>query len=88
MRCSNDVVIEVQGHSDAIQTDSYNRNITLDRAQAVVRYLVEAGVSPERLRAKGYGASRPLVPNDIPEARLKNRRIQFVVSARAEQSKN
>jgi outer membrane protein OmpA-like peptidoglycan-associated protein len=82
------VLIEVQGHSDAVGADSHNMNLTLLRAQAVVRTLVEMGVQPGHLRAAGYGATRPLVPNDTLENRVKNRRIQFVAVARPEAAPN
>jgi outer membrane protein OmpA-like peptidoglycan-associated protein len=73
------VLIEVQGHTDAAGTSAFNVNLTRRRAQYVVRYLVEKGVPPQRLRAVGYGDTRPLVPSDTVANQRKNRRIQFVV---------
>jgi outer membrane protein OmpA-like peptidoglycan-associated protein len=76
------VLIEVQSHTDRADTRDYNIPLTQRRAQAVVRYLVEAGVPAERLRPVGYADSRPLVPDGAPGSQALNRRIQFVVSDR------
>ncbi|MCB1418090.1 MAG: OmpA family protein, partial [Notoacmeibacter sp.] len=45
----------------------------------VMKYLVSKGVDAGRLSAQGYGESRPLVPNDSPENKAKNRRIEITV---------
>jgi outer membrane protein OmpA-like peptidoglycan-associated protein len=45
----------------------------------VVRWLVDAGVDSSRLEAKGYGDSRPIVPNLTPDNRARNRRVQFII---------
>lgn len=50
-----DVVIEIGGHTDAVGSESYNLNISQERAETVMHYLVKKGVSPERLHATGYG---------------------------------
>lgn len=72
------VMIEVQGHTDPAGTSDVNYILTRQRAQAVVRYIVEeAGVPAERLRAVGYGDSRPLAPPAKPSD---SRRIQFAVT--------
>jgi len=75
--------LRVEGHTDnlPIQTEKYPSNWELSTARAVnvVRYLMEAyKIAPERLTAAGYGEFRPLLPNDTPEHRAKNRRVKFV----------
>ena len=47
--------------------------------EGVVDYLVQHGVAADRLRAVGYGASRPVAPNDTPEGRAQNRRTEAKV---------
>jgi len=71
--------VEVQGHTDSVGSEAYNKKLSLRRAQAVVNYLVSKGVDPARLKAEGYGSSMPIASNDTPEGRAKNRRVQFVV---------
>lgn len=77
-----DVTIEVEGHTDAEGTDERNQPLSERRAQAVVDYLAERGVPVERMKAVGYGASRPVVPNDSRENMARNRRIEFTVKAK------
>ena len=77
-----DVTIEVEGHTDAEGIDERNQPLSERRAQAVVDFLAERGVPVERMKAVGYGAARPVVPNDTPENMARNRRIEFTVKAK------
>jgi chemotaxis protein MotB len=74
-----DYPIQVEGHTDdvAIRTPVFPSNWELStaRASSVVRALVDAGIEPSRLSALGFGEHRPLVPNDTPEGRARNRRV-------------
>jgi outer membrane protein OmpA-like peptidoglycan-associated protein len=75
-----DVKIEVQGHTDSKGSDEYNLNLSNKRANAVKDYLVlNHGINPDRLMARGYGESRPVTSNDTDAGRAKNRRVEFVV---------
>jgi OOP family OmpA-OmpF porin len=71
--------IEVGGHASAEGGEAVNRRLSLRRAQAVVSYLVNAGVDRQRLESAGYGATRPIMPNDTEAHMAKNRRIEFMV---------
>jgi peptidoglycan-associated lipoprotein len=55
------VTIELMSHTDSRDTEEYNQNLSQRRAQVVVQYLIEKGIEPERLSAKGYGESTPKV---------------------------
>lgn len=68
---------EVAGHTDDRGAPNANLRLSQARAQAVVNYLVEQGVAAERVVARGYGESRPLVRGTSPEARARNRRIEI-----------
>jgi chemotaxis protein MotB len=56
-----------------------NLDLSSKRADAVVRYLQERGVDPGILSAKGRGDTHPIAPNDTPQGRRQNRRIELVV---------
>lgn len=86
-RFGNEIVVE--GHTDdrPLQRGGYsNWNLSTDRAVAVVTTLVtEYGLAPNRLGATGFGEFRPRVPNDTPEHRALNRRVEVLIVATAEQ---
>lgn len=75
----------ILGHTDAepIETTQFPSNWELSgaRASAVLRYLAGRGASPQRLVAVGLADSRPLAPNDTPDGRARNRRVEFVFKA-------
>ena len=71
--------IEIHGHINAQRERVYSRRLSEQRAQSVKRYLVDQGVAHERLSAKGYEGSVPLVDPKTEEGRIKNRRIEFII---------
>lgn len=71
--------IEVKGHADSVGSDDRNQEISEARARVVADYLINAGVEAARLRAVGYGNTRPVVPNSSATNRARNRRIEFSV---------
>ncbi len=81
LKCEN-VLIEIEGHTDSEGIPERNQPLSERRAQAVVNYLVETGVGPERIKAVGYGDTKPVAPNDTAENRAKNRRIEFTVKSK------
>ena len=74
--------VEIGGHTDSRGSDSYNRQLSQERAEAVKQYLVDRGVDGENIAAIGYGETRPVDTADTPEAWARNRRTEFKVSAR------
>ena len=73
------LVIEVAGHTDNTGDPTANLSLSGARAASVVKYLTDRGISEGRLRARGYGDTKPLAPNDTPENRAKNRRTEFTI---------
>lgn len=67
----------VEGHTDAVGTEAANRDLSQRRAQAVVSALVARGVAGGRLRASGFGASRPVADNTSDSGRARNRRVSL-----------
>lgn len=72
-------LIRVEGHTDDQGDDAYNLNLSDRRAKSVMRALLERGVQAERLRAVGYGETRPIADNKKPAGRAQNRRVEFMI---------
>lgn len=70
-------VLEIGGYTDNVGNPSANQRLSQQRADSVRRFLVDKGVSPESLVAKGYGDSNPIASNDTEDGRFKNRRIEY-----------
>jgi OmpA-OmpF porin, OOP family len=71
--------LEVQGHTDNTGTSAHNQTLSEERASSVVAWLTAHGVAAERLSAKGYGDSKPIVPNVTETNKQRNRRVQFII---------
>ncbi|MFS4456082.1 OmpA family protein [Maribacter sp. 2304DJ31-5] len=74
------VLITINGHTDAVGGESYNKKLSEKRARTVGRYLINLGISKHRISWKGYGSSRPLVDNRTNDDRRKNRRVEFILT--------
>lgn len=74
--------VSVEGHADSRGTNEYNLALGERRAAAVMTYLVSLGISPNRLRTVSYGKEFPFDPGHDESAWGKNRRAQFVITAR------
>jgi outer membrane protein OmpA-like peptidoglycan-associated protein len=79
LRANPDVQVAVEGHTDALGTDEYNQALSIRRAEAVYRYLVNAGIAPERLKIVGQGESQPVADNESETGRAQNRRVELKV---------
>ncbi len=77
-RCPG-IVVEIGGHTDSDGSEDDNLRLSDRRAAAVADWLVGQGADPTRLRTRGYGETTPLVANDTPENKARNRRIVFAV---------
>ncbi len=71
--------VELAGHTDNVGNAQYNLKLSADRAEVVRKALIDNGIDGSRLTAKGYGASKPIVPNDSDEHRALNRRTEMIV---------
>jgi outer membrane protein OmpA-like peptidoglycan-associated protein len=71
--------IEIAGHTDEVGSLEYNMKLSQLRAESVKNWLVNRGIDDSRFTAKGYGKQKPVAPNNTPENRSKNRRIEFVL---------
>jgi OOP family OmpA-OmpF porin len=78
LRCPA-AAIEVAGHTDGDGEDAFNQALSEKRAQAVVDYLVKAGLPASRFTAVGYGSTQPVAGNNTDDGKAQNRRIEFLV---------
>src|SRR3989339_656979 len=72
-----EIEVEIGGHTDTVGKKSSNVKLSQKRADSVKDWLVSKGVDSKRITTKGYGPDQPIVPNDTPENKRKNRRIEF-----------
>jgi len=76
-------IVEIGAHTDSIGEIDYNRQLSQQRADNVVSYLISKGISSGKLVAKGYGEESPVAPNTLPDGsdnpagREMNRRTEF-----------
>jgi outer membrane protein OmpA-like peptidoglycan-associated protein len=73
------IVIEMSAHTDSYGTDEYNFTLSDNRARSVMEYILSKGIDPARISSKGYGETRHIAPNDTPENRQLNRRVEFTI---------
>jgi len=71
--------IEIAGHTDSDGTKKNNLRLSKMRAESIKKYLITKKIDKQRLRAVGYGESKPLVSNKTPKGRQTNRRVEFKV---------
>lgn len=71
--------IAIHGHTDDQGDDAKNLSLSENRAKSVVKFLMEQGITSERLSSKGFGETKPKVPNTSAENRAKNRRTEFLL---------
>ncbi|MGI5864905.1 MAG: OmpA family protein [Myxococcales bacterium] len=79
---SNIKKIRVEGHTDNRGSKAKNLKLSKERAEAVVEYLLKAGIDASRLVAEGHGDARPIAPNLTARGRGLNRRVEFFIVER------
>lgn len=72
--------VTIIGHTDSSGTDAINNPLSLNRAASVRDYLVARGVASNRIAIDGRGSREPVAPNDTPENKAKNRRVEIFVA--------
>lgn len=86
--------VQLNGHTDAKGTHPYNDMLSKSRAKQAKNYLIQRGISPNRIITKGYGEKNPVALNqdrrgrDLPEGRRFNRRVEIIVSTKEDDVRN
>lgn len=81
LKDTSELVVEVEGHTDQVGNEEYNRKLGLRRAQRVIKELTDLGIDPARMSAISLGKSKPLIDQETDWARAVNRRVEFRVAA-------
>jgi len=79
MKENPDVTVVISGHTDNVGDEEYNRDLSMQRAQAVKDWLVNDNIIASRMKVIGKGETEPTASNDTDEGRAENRRIEFMV---------
>lgn len=81
LKANPSLTIQINGYTDSVGSEQHNLELSKNRAQAVVNYLISKGIESQRLNAKGYGASHPVASNETEEGRALNRRTEMMVTS-------
>jgi outer membrane protein OmpA-like peptidoglycan-associated protein len=73
------IKIEISAHTDDRGSDEYNYTLSENRAKSVMEYILSKNIAPNRLSSRGYGETKPFVPNDTEEHRQLNRRVEYII---------
>lgn len=73
------LTIRINGHTDNTSTTEYNQTLSESRANAVKIYLVQKGISEDKIKTQGFGSSKPVASNQTEEGKQQNRRVEFEV---------
>jgi OOP family OmpA-OmpF porin len=77
LRQNPQIRVNIEGHTDAVGSNEYNRGLSQRRADSVASYLMSRGIDGNRLRTMGYGEERPVATNETPAGRAMNRRVEI-----------
>lgn len=76
---NKNIVIEIGGHTNNIPNHDYCDRLSTKRAKTVAEYLINKGLSPERVQFKGYGKRNPIATNKTVAGRKKNQRVELKI---------
>lgn len=80
MRNNPERTLMVEGHTDSVGSDAFNRGLSQQRADAVKTALTLRNIDDSRIKTEGLGKARPVASNDTAEGRQRNRRVEIVIS--------
>jgi len=71
--------VAIEGHTDSVGSDDYNQGLSHRRADSVRSFLIEQGISPQRITAAGKGEHQPVADNESESGRQQNRRVEVII---------
>jgi len=74
--------VRIEGHTDSRGSDKFNLKLSKGRAKSVMTYLINKGISTDRMESEGYGESQPIADNRTAAGRAENRRVEFFITSR------
>ncbi|MEA3251831.1 MAG: OmpA family protein [Pseudomonadota bacterium] len=77
LAANENVRVRLEGYTDSIGSEAYNKDLSQRRAQSVKDYLISQGISANRMRAIGYGEEQPIATNETAAGRAENRRVEL-----------
>ncbi len=80
MKANKEFTADIEAHTDSVGSVAYNQKLSERRAASAVKALTDLGVDKNRLRAVGYGKTRPIASNETAEGRAENRRVHAVMT--------
>ncbi|MCA9494542.1 MAG: OmpA family protein, partial [Myxococcales bacterium] len=80
-------VLRIDGHTDSRGSDSYNLELSKQRAASVRQWLIDHGIEADRLTSEGFGETRPLDDRNVAEAWAKNRRVEMTIEEWVDQAR-
>jgi outer membrane protein OmpA-like peptidoglycan-associated protein len=79
MKCYPTMQVELEGHTDNTGDAAANKQLSMDRANAVRDMLAHGGIDAARITTNGFGADKPIASNDTEDGKARNRRTELVV---------
>lgn len=80
LAANSGVAIKIAGHTDNQGSDEHNITLSKNRAEVVMKYLLDKGIAQTRMITEGFGLSRPVADNNTPEGRALNRRTEIIIT--------
>lgn len=80
LKANPNLAISIHGHTDGLGSKAYNEKLSGERAIAVVNYMLDLGLSEERITWQGHGSAKPVMANFTENGRIHNRRVEFVLN--------
>lgn len=84
LETDNALQLMISGHTDNQGSDNYNKRLSENRCKAVIDYLIDLGLEPDRLDWEAFGGAKPVADNSSESGRQKNRRVEFTIRRMAQ----
>jgi OOP family OmpA-OmpF porin len=80
LKTHGETMVKIEGHTDSRGSSEYNINLSEMRAESVRSFLINSGISPQRISARGMGEDYPVATNSSASGRQQNRRVEVTIT--------